>query len=325
MKNLRRKLLVAAVLAFAGTGAALAQQAYPAKPIRVIVPYPAGGVLDQFARIVTEAIAKRWPQPFIVEARPGASTNIGTQVVKSSEADGYTWLFTAGSALASNPTLFKNAGWDPAKDFAVVGNVSYAPLMLLVGEKVPAKDLRELVAMAQAKPDTVSAGTMYGSSAQFNLEAFSHTANVKLLMVPYKGAPPALIDLVGGNLQMSMLPPVIALPQVQSGRIRALAIAGVKRSPLFPDVPTFAEAGYPEGAIVPWYGFMVPRGTPAAIVKQINVEINEALKSPEVRERLLKAGGDVPAPMSVEELDRMLKSDIVKYVDLIKRAKITVE
>ena len=166
---------------------------------------------------------------------------------------------------------------------------------------------------------------MYGSSAQFNLEALSHDAGAKLLMVPYKGAPPVLIDLVGGSLQMGMLPPVIAQPQIQSGRIRALAIAGVKRSPLFPDVPTFAEAGFPGGALVPWYGFMVPRATPAAIVRQINAEINDALKSPEVRERLLKAGGDIPAPMGLDELDRLLKSDTVKYVDLIKRANITVD
>ncbi len=316
--------LTAFTLAAAG-GTALAQAAYPAKPIRVIVPYPAGGVLDQFARIVTEHIAKRWPQPFIVDARPGASTNIGTQAVKSSEPDGYTWLFTSGAALASNPTLFKNAGWDAGKDFAIVGNVSYAPLMLVVNEKMPVKNLRELVEAARAKPNTVSAGTMYGSSAQFNLEALSQAANAKLLMVPYKGAPPVLIDLVGGSLQMGMLPPVIALPQVQSGRIRALAVAGVKRSPLFPDVPTFSEAGFPEGALVPWYGFMLPRGTPPALIKLIHAEINEALKSPEVRERLQKAGGEVPAGMSLEELDSLIKSDTVKYTDLIKRANITVE
>lgn len=325
MKNPTGKLLAAALLMLAATGAALAQQAYPAKPIRVIVPYPPGGVLDQFARIVTEAMAKRWPQPFIIDARPGASTNIGTQAVKNSEPDGYTWLFTSGSALAANPTLFKNAGWDPAKDFTVVGNVSYAPLMLVVNEKMPAKNLRELVDMAKAKPDTVSAGTMYSSSAQFNLEALSQSANARLLMVPYKGAPPVVIDLVGGSLQMGMLPPVIALPQTQSGRIRALAVAGVKRSVLFPDVPTFAEAGFPDGALVPWYGFMLPRGTPAAIVKQINTEINETLKSPEVRERLLKAGGEIPAPMTLEELDRLIKSDTLKYAELIKRANITVD
>ena len=323
MKNPIRSLLAAALLAFAATGAA--QTTYPAKPIRVIVPFPAGGVLDQFARIVTEHIAKRWPQPFIVDARPGASTNIGTQAVKASEADGYTWLFTSGSVLAANPTLFKNAGWDPARDFTVVGNVSYAPLMLVVNDKVPARTLRELVDIAKARPDSVSAGTMYGSAAQFNLEALSQAANARLLMVPYKGAPPLVIDLVGGSLQMSMLPLVIAQPQIQSGRIRALAVAGVKRSPLFPDVPTFAEAGYPEGALVPWYGFMVPRATPAAVARQINEAINEAIQSADVRDRLLKAGAEIVEPMNLDALDRLLKSDIVKYVDLIKRANITVD
>ena len=326
MHSLTKRAFVATLVTAALSGATLAQNTYPAKPIRVIVPYPAGGVLDQFARIVTEQIAKKWPQPFIIDARPGASASIGTLAVRNSEPDGYTWLFVAGSALAANPVLFKSgSGWDPVKDFAGVGNVSYASLMLVVNEKVPAKSLREVVDMAKAKPGAVSAGTMLGSSAQFNLEALSHAADVKLLMVPYKGAPPALQDLVGGNLQLSMLPPVIALPQVQSGRIRAVAFAGVKRSTLFPDVPTFAEAGYPEGAVVPWYGFVVPRATPPAIIRLINAEINEALKTPEVRERLQKAGGEVPAPMSPEDMDRLIKADTIKYADLIKRANITAE
>lgn len=326
MHSFSKRALITALLATALAAVTQAQTAFPAKPIRVIVPYPAGGVLDQFARIVTEQIAKKWPQPFIIDARPGASASLGTMAVKNAEPDGYTWLFVAGSALAANPVLFKSGStWDPVKDFAGVGNVSYASLMLVVNEKVPAKTLREVVDMAKARPGTVSAGTMLGSSAQFNLEALSHAADARLLMVPYKGAPPALQDLVGGSLQLSMLPPVIALPQVQSGRIRAVAFAGVKRSALFPDVPTFAEAGYPDGAVVPWYGFAVPRATPPAILRLINAEINEALKSPEVRERLTKAGGEVPAPMSLEDMDRLIRADTIKYADLIKRANITAE
>ena len=281
--------------------------------------------MDQATRIVTEQLAKKWSQPFVIETRPGASASIGTLAVKASEPDGHTWLFVAGPALAANPVLFKGSTWDPVKDFAGVGMVAQAPLMVVVNEKVPAKSLRELMDLAKANPGGLSAGTMLGSSAQFNLESLSSAANAKLLMVPYKGGPPLLLDLAGGNLQMGMLPPVLALPQVLSGRIRAVAYAGSRRSTLFPNVPTIAEAGYPEGAIIPWYGFVVPRATPPAEIKAINTAINEVLATPDVRERLEKLGMEIPPLMTSEVMDRTIKSDAVRYADLIKSANIKVD
>jgi len=327
MKNLLTRMFAAALTSVVFTGVALAQQGYPSKPIRVIIPYPAGGVVDAFARVVTENIARRTPQySFIVENRPGASGNIGTQAVHNSPPDGYTWLFTASSSLTANPVLYKNAGWDAVKDFAGVGNVGYASLVLAVNDKVPVKTLRELTNLAQQKPGSVAAGIMYGSSAQFTLEALSQAANFKFLMVPYKGAPPALLDLLGGNLQVGMVPPPLAQPYVRTGQIRPLAVAGAKRSSLLPDVPTFAEAGFPQGAvIVPWYGFMVLRKTPPAVIKQINAEISESLKSADVQEKLLSLGGELSGPMTTEEIDRLIKADTANYASLIKSANITVE
>lgn len=323
MTNLSMRLFIAMLAAVAIISPALSQNAYPSKPIRVIVPYPAGGVADLFARVVTDAIAKRWPQPFIVESRPGASTNIGTLAVRQSKPDGYTWLL-AGPSFTANPSLYKGATWNPARDFAGVGVAGYSPLVLVANEKLPAKTLRDVVELAKAKPGTVSAGTMNGSSGQFLLEALKYASGAEFLMAPYGGVPPIVTDLVNGSVQISTFPLPVALAQVQSGRIRAIAIASGTRSPLLPEVPTFAEAGFREAALVPWYGFVVPRATPAAIVKQINDEINEALKSPELRERLLKLGGEAARPMTPAVIDLLIKSDSEKYSALIKRSNITV-
>jgi tripartite-type tricarboxylate transporter receptor subunit TctC len=322
----RRALLALATFIGAMTlgDAAPAQPAFPSKPIRVIIPYPAGGVGDVFARVVTDVLAKHWSQPIIIDARPGASGNIGNLAAMQSEPDGYTWLL-AGPGLTANPSLFKNAGWNASKDFAGLGVIAYAPMLLVVNDKVPAKTLRDVAEMAHAKPGTVSAGVMNGSSNHFIIEAFKQAGDAQFLMVPYKGAPPIVTDLVSGVVQISVLPLTVAQPQVQAGRLRALGIASPTRSPLLPEVPTFAEGGYAEGALVPWYGFVVPRATPAAIVKQINAAMNEALKSPELRERLAKLGGDAGKPMTPAEVDALIKSDADKYARLVKRGNIAPE
>ena len=324
MRSLQRVLLVAALLATTIAPAALAQQAYPAKPIRVIVPYPAGGVVDLFARAVTDQLARRWSQTFIMDARPGASASIGTQAALQSEPDGYTWL-VGGSSLIANPLLFKSSRWDPARDFAGLGVAGFAPTVLVVTDKLAAKSLREVVELARGKPDAVSAATMSGSAPHLSLEMLKQSADVRFLMVAYKGAPPIVADLVNGSVQISILPLTVALPQVQTGRIRALAVAANARSPLYPEVPTFAEAGFGDAVLVSWYVFVVPRATPVAVVRQINAEINEVLKMPEVRERLAKIGGEVARPMAPAEIDQMIKADYDKFAGLIKRGNITVD
>jgi tripartite-type tricarboxylate transporter receptor subunit TctC len=320
----RLQRALAVLLVALSVAGADAQEAYPAKPIRVIVPYPAGGVLDTFARVLTQAIARDWTQPLIVEPRPGASASLGTQLALQAKADGYTWLI-GGSSLVANPLLFRSSTWNPPKDFAGVGIIAYAPLVLVVANTVPAKTLRELVDLAKSRPGTLNAGTMYGSTTQFMLESLKQTEQADVTMVPYTGAPPVLVDLVNGSVQLSVLPVMTAMPQIQSGQIRAIAIASPTRSPLMPTVPTFAEAGFASSALVPWYGVVVQRGTPAAVVHAINAEINEVLKSPELRDRLEKLGGTLPPVMTPADMDALIQSDFTRYGELIQRGHIAVQ
>lgn len=308
----------------ASVSGASAQQPYPAKPVRVIVPYPAGGVVELFARAVTDEISRRWSQPFIIEPHPGASASIGTLAALNHEPDGHTWLI-GGASLIANPLLFKSARWDPVRDFAGVGVAGSTPMVFVVTDKLPAKSLGDAIDLAKAAPGRLAAATMFGSSSHFNLEMLKQAASVQFLTVPYKGAPPIVADLVNGSVQVSMLPLAVALPHAQSGRIRALAVAAWTRSPLYPNVPTFAEAGFAQAAFVSTYIFVVPRATPAAVVARINAGINEALKSPATRTRVLALGSEVAMPMSPAEIDAMIKSDYDRYAALIRRAGIRIE
>lgn len=323
MKHLTTRFFAVLLTAVAIASPALSQSAYPSKPIRVIVPYPAGGVVDLFARAVTNAMAKRWSQPIVVEPRPGASSNIGTLAALRSEPNGYTWLMV-GPSFTANPSLSNDAAWNPMKDFIGLGVVGYSPMIIVATEKLPVKTLRDVVELAKAKPKEITAGTMNGSSSQFLLEALKHESGAEFLMVPYAGAPPIVADLINGNVQITGLPLTVALAHIQSGRIKAIASGSASRSSLLPDVPTFAEAGYAEAALIPWYGFVAPRGTPAAIVHQINNEMNEVLKLTEVREQLLKLGAELVRPMTSADVDQLIKSDFERYSTLIKRANIKV-
>ena len=323
MKHLTTRFFAVLLTAVAIASPALSQSAYPSKPIRVIVPYPAGGVVDLFARAVTNAMAKRWSQPIVVEPRPGASSNIGTLAALRSEPNGYTWLMV-GPSFTANPSLSNDAAWNPMKDFIGLGVVGYSPMIIVATEKLPVKTLRDVVELAKAKPKEITAVAMNGSSSQFLLEALKHESGAEFLMVPYAGAPPIVADLINGNVQITGLPLTVALAHIQSGRIKAIASGSASRSSLLPDVQTFAEAGYAEAALIPWYGFVAPRGTPAAIVHQINNEMNEVLKLTEVREQLLKLGAELVRPMTSADVDQLIKSDFERYSTLIKRANIKV-
>ena len=323
MRHLTTRFFAVLLTAVAIASPALSQSAYPSKPIRVIVPYPAGGVVDLFARAVTNAMAKRWSQPIVVEPRPGASSNIGTLAALRSEPNGYTWLMV-GPSFTANPSLSNDAAWNPMKDFIGLGVVGYSPMIIVATEKLPVKTLRDVVELAKAKPKEITAVAMNGSSSQFLLEALKHESGAEFLMVPYAGAPPIVADLINGNVQITGLPLTVALAHIQSGRIKAIASGSASRSSLLPDVQTFAEAGYAEAALIPWYGFVAPRGTPAAIVHQINNEMNEVLKLTEVREQLLKLGAELVRPMTSADVDQLIKSDFERYSTLIKRANIKV-
>lgn len=237
------------------------------------------------------------------------------------EPDGYTILVSAPALLAA-PALHDTAKWDAARDFAGVGIIGYSPNAFVVNPKLPVRTIQEFVDYAKARPGEVSAGANVGASTYFNQEALKLATGIKLLMVPYRGAPPIAQDMIGGNVMFAVLPGVVAAPFTQSGQLRALAVVSDKRIDMFPDVPTVAEAGYPDANVGPWYGFVVPRKTPPDVVKLINEGINAALKEDAVKERLAKIGGVVAEPMTPEGVDAFMAADGAKLVRIIRDANI---
>ena len=294
---------------------------FPTRAVRVIVPYPAGGVVDLFARSVTDSLAARWKQPVVVEAQPGADTQIATNNVLRSEPDGYTML-VSGPALMAAPALYPHVKWDATRDFVGVGIIGYSPNVFVVNPKLPARTIQELVDYAKAHPGEVTMGSNAGASTYFNQEALKLATGIKLLSVPYKGAPPIAQDMIGGNVMFAVLPGIVAAPFTQTGQLRALAVVSEKRVDMFPGVPTAAEAGYPEANVGPWYGFVVPRKTPPDVVRAINEAINAALKEDAVKDRLAKIGSIVAEPMTPEAIDAVIAADGEKLVRIIRESNI---
>src|SRR6516162_5485556 len=265
---------VAAALA---APSARAADNWPSRPIHIVVPYPAGGIVDIVARAVTEQVGRDLKQAIVVEARPGASSNIGTAAVARSEGDGYTWLVT-GPAVLVNPTLYKDAGWDALKDFRCVGLAVWNESVALVPPSLPVKTMADFVALAREKPGQLNFGNPgTGSSIDLSAQKLFQVANVKLTNVGYKGQPPALIDLMSGLMHFEIVSMALALPHIKQGTVKPLAVFTDKRVAELPDVPTIAEAGYANAAYVPWYGIYVPASTPDALVEKIHDAINRAL------------------------------------------------
>lgn len=304
------------------TASASAQQPYPSKPVRVIVPYPSGGIVDLLARAITEKVAAGWGQPIIVEGRPGADSNIGTDAVAKSAADGYTWLMT-GPAILSNPTIYGNLPWSPLRDFQGVGVAVWNLNVAVVPATLPVNTLQEFVAYAKARPGQLNFGNPgTGSSNHLSSELFFQVAGIKLVNVGYKGQPQALPDLINGQLQFKVVALGLAAPHIKSGRLKALAAFSPQRLKQLPDVPTVAEAGYPEAGLVPWYGIYVPAATPRDIVARINGEINKALASADVQERIEKVGG-LPGPSKTpDEIQAMMRSDFERWSKVVQAAGI---
>src|SRR5712692_4196047 len=248
---------------------AQAQSNYPVRPIHIIVPYPAGGIVDIVARAVTEQVGRDWKQSIVVEARPGANSNIGTAAVARSDPDGYTWLVT-GPAVLVNPALYKDAGWDAMQSFKCVGLAIWNQSVAVVHPSMPAKTLGEFVAYARSKPGQLNFGNPgTGSSSDLTAQKLFQAANIKLTYVGYKGQPPALIDLMTNLMHFEVASLSLALPHIKQGTVKPLAVFTEERVPDLPDVPTIAEAGYPEAAYVPWYGIYVPSATPDELVQKI--------------------------------------------------------
>jgi tripartite-type tricarboxylate transporter receptor subunit TctC len=302
-----------------------AAQDFPTKPIRVVVPYPAGGIVDVVARTVTENLSAIWGQPIIVEARPGANANLGTAEAVRAPPDGYTWLIN-GPALTANPTIYGNLPWDPRRDFSGLGVVTWSLNVAVVPAHSPAQSVQDFVAMAKNQPGTLFYGNPgVGSSNHLGTELLKQVAGIDLAPVGYKGQPPALPDLISGRLHFKLVSVGLATPHINSGKLRPLALIAKERSTLLPDVPTIVEAGYPDAAVIPWYGFVTRAGTPKSIITRINADINKVLLMPDVRVKLEKLGGQVASPMTPREIDALIRSDFEKWAKVIRSASIKPE
>ncbi len=285
-----------------------AQEDFPNRPIHVIVPYPAGGIVDIVARAVAEQVGKDWNQPVIVEAKPGANSNIGTAFVARAPADGYTWLVT-GPAVLVNPTLDQAAAWNPLRDFKCVGLAVWNQSVAIVPASLPVRTFDEFVALARAQPGELNFGNPgVGSSIDLSARKLFQSVGIKLVNVAYKGQPPALLDLIRGEIHFEIVSLLLALPHIKEGTVKPLAVMTHDRVKELPDLPTISEAGYSNAAYLPWYGIYVSAKTRETIVKTVNDGINRALRSPEVQQRLELA--DIPGkPMSLEELAALMKAD----------------
>jgi tripartite-type tricarboxylate transporter receptor subunit TctC len=308
--------LVAAIATLLG-GAAQAQENYPNRPIHIIVPYPAGGIVDIVARNVTEQVGRDWKQTVVVEARPGANGNIGMAAAARSEPDGYTWLVT-GPAVLVNPSLYRDAGWDPLKSFRCVGLAVWNQSVALVHPSMPVKTIGEFVELARKKPGELNFGNPgTGTSIDLTAQKLFEVANIKLTNIGYKGQPPALIDLITNLMHFEIVSLELALPHIKAGTVKPLAVFTDKRVAELPDVPTIAEAGFAEAAYVPWYGIYVPSTTPEAIVEKINDGINKALQNPDVQRQLSLA--NIPGkPTPLAELAALVKADHDKLTTVVK-------
>ena len=292
--------------------------------MKIVVPFPPGGAVDTVARVVGQKMSDQMGQPVIVDNRPGASANLGADVVAKSAPDGYTILLGA-NGLATNPTLFSNLTFDALKDFAAIGRVGYAPVVLVVPADSPLKSLQDLIAAAKAKPGSLTyASAGNGSSNHLAGELFKSAAGIDALHVPYKGGAPALTDLLGGRISFMLLNPVEVLPHVKAQKLRALAVASDKRLTILPDAPTMAEAGLAGFEASVWWGFVAPAKTSREAIVRLNAELNKALADPGVREKL-GVLGVVFTPGTPEQFATFLAAETDKWAKVIKSAKITAD
>jgi tripartite-type tricarboxylate transporter receptor subunit TctC len=315
---------IAAVAAVIVVSVAAFAADYPTRPIALIVPYPAGGGNDVIARLIAAKMSASLGEPIVIENRGGAGSTIGTRDAARRAPDGYT-LLIATSSLAINPSLYPDAGYDPKKDFAAIGLIASSPNLVLVNPSLPAHSIADLIALAKSEPGGLNfASTGTGTSTHLSAELFAAMANVKLNTIPYKGVAPALTDLMAGQVPLMFCPTASVIGLVRQGRVRALATTGVKRTPLFPDLPTVAEAGLPGYDAELHYGLVVPAGTPSSIVAKLNAALNDALADSTVRDRLA-VDGEVTLPGTPEAYAADIANEEVKWSGIIKKAGVSAQ
>ena len=299
---------------------AQSQSEYPSKPIRLIVQFTPGTSTDIIGRLVAQKLTEAWGQPVIVDNRPGAGAVIGTEAAAKSAPDGYTLVMAVSSAFGINPGLFPNLPYDVMRDFSLISNIVMTPQTLVVPGDSDVKSVKELVALAKAKPGVLNYGSLgSGSTSHLTMELFRATAGIQLTHVPYKGSPPAYTDLFSGNLQLMFDAIPAVLPHAKSGKLRALAVGSSTRSSFLPDVPTVAESGYPGFEAVGWIGIAAPAKTPEAILDKINAEIARMLATTDAKERLASLGV-TPAADSRAHFTGFVRSEIAKWGKLIRDA-----
>ena len=312
------------VLAVAATPAVADAQNYPVKPIRLVVTFAPGGTTDIQARMLVEKLAPRLGQQILIDNRGGAGGNIGMEIVARAPADGYTLVITVVGTWAVNPHLYK-LPYDVVKDFAPIAHVATTPGVLVIHPSVPAKTVKELIALARKHPGELAYGTAgLGSFTHISAELFAVMTGTRMTHVPYKGSGPVTADLIGGHIQLSFSSAVPAMPQIQSGRLRALATTGAKRLSALPDLPTIAEAGVAGYESSTWTAMAAPARTPQAVIERLNREVNVVLQLPDIRERSA-AMGSVITGGTPEWFHEYLKSELVNYGKLVKQAGIRPE
>ena len=295
-------------------------QDFPSKPIKVVVPYAAGGGADILARLVGQQLTERLKQPVVVENKGGGSNTIGMSTVATSAKDGYT-LGLATPVFVMTPSLMKNQPYDPLKDFEPVAMIGFTPLVLVVHPSVPAKSTREFIALAKSKPGSLNFASLGAATTQgLAGSMFNFMAGIDTVQVPYKGSAPGTADLLAGNVQFMFNALPSMLPHIQAGKIHALGTTGPKRSPLLPDTPTLKEA-VPGYEVVTWYSFVAPAGTPKPVIERLNREISAIIESPQMKEKLKDQGLEADA-MKPEELGALYRNEAAKWAKVIKDARI---
>lgn len=323
------RVVLVALLACATSGARAAD--WPTQPIKLIVPWAAGGFTDVFGRLIAEKLTKSLGQPVVVENKPGASGGIGSELVARAAPDGYTlllhtsdtlvWSVGMADAFASDPANNQKPTYDPNKDFAHVTLMGTQPVLFLVGAQVPAGTLKDFVALAKAKPGTLSYGSSgEGSAVHLAMESFSSQAGIKMIHVPYKGINPALMDVLAGQVQALFLSVQGAGGNLQNGKLKALGITSQKRAPLVPDIPTIAEQGYPDFQLTLWYEIVGPKGMPQDVVDKLNRAVKAALAEPDVKEKLV-SGNTTVVGSTPDEARAFVAAETVRWDAAVKNAK----
>ncbi|OFW30240.1 MAG: hypothetical protein A3H97_00400 [Acidobacteria bacterium RIFCSPLOWO2_02_FULL_65_29] len=320
----RAAVVFALVLAVAGAPGAYAQQ-YPGRPIRMIVPFPPSGSTDIMARVLAQKLTERLGQQVIVDNRGGAGGTIGMELAAKAPPDGYTLMMSTSITHTVGVSLYSKLPYNVLTDFAPITMAASVPLLVVVNPSVPARSVKELIALAKARPGQLNyASPGNGTSGHLAAEMFKSMAGVDVVHVPYKGGGPAVMDLIGGQVQMLILSAVATLPHVKSGKLRALALTSLTRSPDLPNISTVSESGLPGYEVVLWYGVFAPAKTPKAIVTRLNQDVVRIMQSPEIGARLASEGGR-PVGNTPEQFQEIIKADVAKWAKIVKDAGIKVE